>query len=72
MVKTSAIEQRGMGAGGKGPPARSIRSFLQLIEVAKTGDSGAKILFRHAEGSLQIEEICNGPFAMDVPQDQSS
>ena len=37
-----------MGAGGEGPPARSIRSFLQLFEVAKTGDSGAKILFRHA------------------------
>ena len=38
-----------MGAGGEGPPARSIRSFLQLFEVAKTGASGAKILFRHAE-----------------------
>ena len=49
MLKPTATEERGMGAGGKGPPARSIRSFLQLIEVAKTGDSGAKILFRHAE-----------------------
>ena len=33
MKKISATEQRGMGAGGKKPPARSMKQFVKLFEV---------------------------------------
>ena len=48
MKKTFASEQRGMCAGGKKPPARSIKRFFELLEVRKTAPSGAKRLFRPA------------------------
>ena len=43
--KASLTEQRGVCAGGKGPTARSIRTFLQLFKLQKRGTAGRKYFF---------------------------
>ena len=48
--KSSATEQRGMGAGGPKPPARSIQQIFKLQKFENLPLSGAQKLFRHAEG----------------------
>ena len=49
MKSSFVTEQQEKSEGGKKPPSRSIKRFSELFEVQKTGLSGAKRLFRHAD-----------------------
>ena len=58
MESSWMIEQQGKSEGGKEPPSRSINQIFELFQSSKICLSGAKRLFRHAEG-IRTPQISN-------------